>query len=353
MKNWEAIATCNSCGVKKVKRKDEYNPSTYLCISCFRINRGKELGEKFGKKQLKQGACLSCKEPIASQLKWCKKEECIAVKKKTFSERMIGVNNPVWTGNSVCSCGNKKTTDAKKCRNCSFKDGQRSGVNNGKYVKLNRELFLARQKSKSVARNILSNYLKAKGLKKEFKSEKILGYSFEEFKAHIDSQLEPWMDWGNYGLGKGKWNVDHIVPLSYLSNMGVTEPRVVNALCNLRPMCSIANIVKSNKLTDNHNDILNKMLTLNKEKQMHKIEIRKRSDANGNISTGANTEILIDGKVLEGVLEVDIHIGAKDIATVDIKMMGEVSVDLDINGNPYVSDMEDIVLIPENKNAKT
>jgi hypothetical protein len=248
MRTWEVIAKCNNCHAEKIKRKSEYNLEKYLCIHCFRQKQGKKLGDKFGKSQEYKGSCRSCKTPLPTSLKWC--DKCQDKKKETLKKRMSGTNNPVWTGNSICECGEKKDTTAKQCRTCSFKSGMRSGTNNGRYVTSNREEFLVNQKSRKIARNMLSNYLKAKGLKKKFKSEKILGYTFYEFRKHIENLMESWMNWDNYGLGQGKWNIDHIIPLKKLSELGITEPHVVNALINLRPMCSIENIKKSDSIID-------------------------------------------------------------------------------------------------------
>ena len=35
-----------------------------------------------------------------------------------------------------------------------------------------------------------------------------------EFQAHIEFQFTEDMNWENYGFGKGKWNIDHIIPKS-------------------------------------------------------------------------------------------------------------------------------------------
>lgn len=37
-----------------------------------------------------------------------------------------------------------------------------------------------------------------------------LGCSREEFRRHIESQFEPWMNWGNRGTKRGCWQIDHI-----------------------------------------------------------------------------------------------------------------------------------------------
>ncbi len=79
----------------------------------------------------------------------------------------------------------------------------------------------------------------------------ILGCSFEQFKQHIESQFEPWMNWGNRGgkvvVGPDMtWDLDHIIPIS----SAVTEDDVkrLNHYTNFQPLCSYQNrFVKRNK----------------------------------------------------------------------------------------------------------
>lgn len=71
-----------------------------------------------------------------------------------------------------------------------------------------------------------------------------LGYTTAEFKAHIEQQFEPWMTWTNHG----EWHIDHIVPVLWFVERGITDPAVVNALANLRPIARAENLRKSWKV---------------------------------------------------------------------------------------------------------
>lgn len=81
------------------------------------------------------------------------------------------------------------------------------------------------------------------GYTKKSKTHEILGCSFEEFKAYLESKFEPWMTWENKGLYNGNlnygWDIDHIVPLS----SATTEDDVIrlNHYTNLQPLCSYYN----------------------------------------------------------------------------------------------------------------
>lgn len=81
---------------------------------------------------------------------------------------------------------------------------------------------------------------------------KLLPYTIEELREHLESQFEDWMTWDNYGNTKGKWNIDHIIPQSKLPYDSFQHPNFLRcwSLDNLRPLCSIANVKKSDKLTD-------------------------------------------------------------------------------------------------------
>ena len=100
-------------------------------------------------------------------------------------------------------------------------------------------------------RTLIKYSLKSKGFKKQSKTENILGCSFEEFKQHLESQFEPWMNWENYGLYNGElkygWDVDHKIPLSLAKNED--EMIKLNHYINLQPLCSYYNrYIKSNKI---------------------------------------------------------------------------------------------------------
>jgi len=84
---------------------------------------------------------------------------------------------------------------------------------------------------------------KRNGFSKKSRTYTILGCSYEEFKQHLESLWEPWMNWDNYGLYNGTndfgWDIDHIIP----SASAVTEADVIklNRYTNLKPLCSYTN----------------------------------------------------------------------------------------------------------------
>ena len=78
----------------------------------------------------------------------------------------------------------------------------------------------------------------------------ILPYTVEDLKNHLEKLFEPWMNWDNWGLGVGTWNIDHIVPDASFNYTSVEDVEFQKcwALDNLRPFDAIENIKKGNKL---------------------------------------------------------------------------------------------------------
>ncbi len=105
-------------------------------------------------------------------------------------------------------------------------------------------------KLKHRIRNRIIHGFNSIGIKKNNKSEIILGCSFSEFKIYIESKWKPWMTWDNYGKYNGTldygWDLDHIIPIS----KGKNEYAIINLShhTNFQPLCSKINRdIKRNK----------------------------------------------------------------------------------------------------------
>jgi hypothetical protein len=109
-------------------------------------------------------------------------------------------------------------------------------------------------KLKHNIRGLIKNGFKSKYYIKQSKTQDILGCSFEEFKLHLESQFENWMNWDNFGNSidgiiepNKTWDIDHIIPIS----LAKTEEDIIklNHFTNLQPLCSYENrFIKRNKL---------------------------------------------------------------------------------------------------------
>ena len=96
---------------------------------------------------------------------------------------------------------------------------------------------------KNISSNINISLLKNK-FKKNSRTTEILGCSIEEFKNHLESQFESWMNWDNHGgrVVEGEnttWDIDHIIPLS--SSQTKEELFKLHHYSNTQPLCSLTN----------------------------------------------------------------------------------------------------------------
>jgi hypothetical protein len=77
-----------------------------------------------------------------------------------------------------------------------------------------------------------------------------LGCSLAAFVRHLESRFTTGMSWKNHGNGRGKWNVEHIYPVSAAD---MSDPIQVRAVFNWRnqiPMWDSENKSKKHRVTD-------------------------------------------------------------------------------------------------------
>ncbi len=94
---------------------------------------------------------------------------------------------------------------------------------------------------------IMANVCKSGGItKNKNKTTEMLGYSWKEFKEHIEAQFNEDMSWSNYG--REGWSIDHILPVDWFIKNKVFDVKIVNSLRNLRPLNHKVNMRKSNQI---------------------------------------------------------------------------------------------------------
>lgn len=175
---------------------------------------------------------------------------------------------------SCIDCGKKLSTlknTTNKCFPCYLKtrlphDTGRKGVtpwNKGKSIysteedkiksqnKL-RRLIRKNNRKQCIAdsiRTLIRNSLRRAQLRKDSsRTRDLLGCDIDFFIEYISNQFTGDMTWENYGNGFGKWNFDHIIPLSSFDLTSLSEQKKAFHYSNCQPMNSISNMRKGSTM---------------------------------------------------------------------------------------------------------
>jgi len=108
----------------------------------------------------------------------------------------------------------------------------KTGSNNPRWI-TDREAHKEKYRIRNIWRSWIHRTLLVTRQDKKGRSKDLLKYCYDELKSHLEKLFKPGMNWGNHGSGPGKWNIDHIKPISSFSSD--TDICVVNALSNLQP----------------------------------------------------------------------------------------------------------------------
>ena len=85
---------------------------------------------------------------------------------------------------------------------------------------------------------------RSKGVRKNTKTQILLGTDFKTARAHIENLFEPGMTWDNHG----KWEFDHIIPCKSFDLKCPVQQLACCYYKNLQPLWAIDNAHKSAKL---------------------------------------------------------------------------------------------------------
>lgn len=86
--------------------------------------------------------------------------------------------------------------------------------------------------------------------KKAGHTTELLGCSLGGFRAHIEQQWQPGMNWDNRGVGPGKWQIDHIRPLASFDLTISEQQREAFCYKNQQPLWHSDNAKKSDMMPD-------------------------------------------------------------------------------------------------------
>lgn len=85
-------------------------------------------------------------------------------------------------------------------------------------------------------------------------TQEILGTNYNDFFKYIESLFQEGMTWNN----RGKWHIDHIVPISIAQT--IDEVKYLNHHTNLRPIWAKENMSKGDRIDESNIDLYNKFL---------------------------------------------------------------------------------------------
>lgn len=74
------------------------------------------------------------------------------------------------------------------------------------------------------------------GKRKTKHTIELLGCSVKEFREYIEKQFKCGMTWNNYGMGDGKWNLDHIIPCAFFNIIDPIEQQQCFHFTNHQPL---------------------------------------------------------------------------------------------------------------------
>ena len=107
-----------------------------------------------------------------------------------------------------------------------------------------------RSPSERICDNIRAKvWAQLKGVKGRRSTFKLLGYTPEELKSHMESLFKPGMSWDNYG----EWHIDHRRPRASFVIESAEDKQFLQcwSLSNLQPLWAIENSRKSDFWTEN------------------------------------------------------------------------------------------------------
>lgn len=158
---------------------------------------------------------------------------------------------------SECRPCNLKMQSSNQSAQIKYRNSEKGKTNKQRHKKTDKYLAWQRKyennryasdnfyKIKKNLRRRLLSALKASNWRKGTHFADYIGCDEKTLRDHLEKQFIINMSWSNYGFGKDKWTVDHIIPLSSAK----TEEEMYK-LChytNLQPMWYIDNIKKGNK----------------------------------------------------------------------------------------------------------
>ncbi len=242
------LKECKYCHILKEEQENYYYNRINNCyaIEC------KECKKKFDKlravapaaKIISEKCCNKCQ--IIKSINDFRKDKYSTDKHSTICKECFNISHK--TNEYKEWAAKYRDKNRSKIRSQAVKFRQRRKISNPNFKLQNRvRVAISRRIKRNGgvgAGSFLNNVMK------------YLPYTIEDLKIHIETQFEPWMNWNNWGVYNKDhltWQIDHIIPQSLLPFDSLTHSNFLKcwSLENLRPLETIANIKKYNRIISN------------------------------------------------------------------------------------------------------
>lgn len=132
-----------------------------------------------------------------------------------------------------------------------YRASEKGKKRNREYDKRMRETD-ANVKIRSNLRTRLYSALKRSKASKSAGTMSLIGCDTQFLRGFLEARFLPGMTWKNYGKGKGKWHIDHHIPLAEFDLREAGQQKQAFHYSNLRPMWGADNQSKGAKRPASH-----------------------------------------------------------------------------------------------------
>lgn len=204
--------------------------------TCSTCKISKPISEGFHKnKAKKDGHACICKEcAIAKSRQWyAENKERHSVSGKIYREATKE------TRATVAKAWVDKNRDKTRKTKAEWKKRNPASVNDYMARRIRRDpLFHLRKRMRERLRSVLAG----RGWKKSRPSQEVFGCTYEFLMTYVEAKFKDGMTWDN----RGRWHIDHIIPLSSAKDEG--ELLALAHYTNLQPLWAEDNWAKGGRM---------------------------------------------------------------------------------------------------------
>ncbi len=213
---------------------------TKICTKCGKQKYLSEFHKSSANK--KDGHKFSCKkcESEYHKKRYIKNKKSILHRAKNYRDK----NKEKRKQSNQKYYNKNKRKISKQSKRWKKNNKEKVLENQYNYVKKRRQTDI-RFKIEGNLRSRLT--LALRGKDKALSTMFLIGCEIDYLMFHIQSKYKPSMSWDNYGYGKSKWVIDHIIPCSKFDLSKSEEQLKCFNYKNLQPLWFQENINKGNK----------------------------------------------------------------------------------------------------------